>query len=37
MEPVLAVPNRNQEIRVEADVLDYVTEETLLVKRADGK
>ena len=31
-EPVLAVPNRDQEIRVEADALDYVTGETLSVK-----
>jgi len=36
-EPVLAVPDRDQEMRVEADVSDYVTEGTLSVKGADGK
>jgi len=37
MEPVLAVPDRDQEIRVEADASDYATEEMLLVKGMDGK
>jgi len=37
MEPVLAVPDRNQEMRVEADALDYATEGTLSVKGANGK
>ena len=34
---MLAVPDRNQEMRVEADVSDYVTRGTLSVKGADGK
>ena len=37
MEPVLAVPDKDQEMRVEADASDYVTEGTLSVKGADGK
>ena len=37
MEPVLAIPNKDQKIRVEADVSDYATGGTLSVKRADGK
>jgi len=37
MEPVLAVPDRDQEMRVEANASDYATGETLLVKGADGK
>jgi len=37
MEPVLAVPNRDQKMRVEADVSDYATGGTLSVKGADGK
>ena len=37
MEPVLAVPDRNQEMRVEVDVSDYATGETLSVKGADEK
>ena len=36
-EPVLAVPNRDQEIRVEADMSDYATRGALSVKGADGK
>ena len=36
-EPVLAVPDRNQEMRVEADASDYVMEGTLLVKGGDEK
>jgi len=36
-EPVLAVPDRDQEMRVEADVSDYATGGTLSVKGADGK
>jgi len=37
MEPVLAVPSRDQEMRVEADASDYATGGTLSVKGADGK
>ena len=37
IKPVLVVPNRDQEIRVEMDVSDYATGGTLLVKGADGK
>jgi len=36
-EPVLAVPDRDQEMRVEADALDYATGGMLLVKGTDGK
>jgi len=36
-EPVLAVPDRDQEMRVEADTSDYMTGGTLSVKGADGK
>jgi len=36
-EPVLAVLDRDQEIRVEVDASDYVTRGTLLVKETDGK
>jgi len=35
MEPVLAVPDRDQEMRVEADASDYAMEGTLSVKGAD--
>jgi len=34
---VLVVPNRNQEMRVETDILDYVTGGMLSVKGEDGK
>jgi len=37
MEPVLAVPDRDQEMRVEADASDYATGGTLSVKGADRK
>jgi len=37
MEPVLAVPDRDQEMRVEADASDYATGGTLSVKGVDGK
>ena len=37
MEPVLAVPDRDQKMRVEADISDYVTRGALSVKGADGK
>jgi len=37
MEPVLAVPNRDQEMRVEADASDYTMGGTLSVKEEDGK
>ena len=36
-EPVLAVLDRDQEMRVEADTSDYATGGTLSVKGADGK
>ena len=36
-EPVLAVPDRNQKMRVETDVSDYTMGGTLLVKGEDGK
>jgi len=36
-ELVLAVPDRNQEMRVEADVSDYATGGMLSVKGVDGK
>ena len=36
-EPVLAVSDRDQEMRVEADALDYATEGTLSVKGKDRK
>ena len=36
-EPVLAVPDRDQEMRVEADASDYTTGGTLSVKGEDGK
>jgi len=36
-EPVLAVPDRDQEMRVEADALDYAMGGMLSVKGADGK
>ena len=37
IEPVLAVPNRDQEMRVEADASDYAMGGTLSVKGKDGK
>ena len=37
MEPVLAVPDRDQEMRVEADASDYATEGMLSVKGVDRK
>ena len=37
MEPVLAAPDLDKEIRVEVDALDYVTGGVLLVKGKDGK
>ena len=36
-EPVLAIPDRDQEMRVEADASDYAMGGTLLVKGEDGK
>ena len=36
-EPVLAIPNINREIRVEADASDYATREILSTKYEDGK
>ena len=36
-EPVLAIPDRDQEMRVEADASDYTTGGTLSVKGEDGK
>jgi len=37
MEPVLAVLDRDQEMRVEADALDYVMGGMLSIKGEDGK
>jgi len=36
-EPVLAIPDIDGEMRVEADALDYATGEVLLIKCEDGK
>ena len=36
-EPVLAIPDIDREMRVEADTLDYVTEGVLSTKYEDGK
>jgi len=36
-EPVLAVPDRDQEMRVEANASDYVTKGMLSAKGADGE
>jgi len=36
-EPVLAVPNRDQEMSVEANISDYATGGTLSVRGKDGK
>jgi len=36
-EPVLAIPDIDREIRVEADALDYATGEVLLLKCEDSK
>ena len=37
LEPVLAVPDLDREMRVKADVSNYATERMLLVKYEDGK
>ena len=37
LEPVLAVPDLNREMQVEADVSDYATGGVLSVKCEDGK
>jgi len=37
IEPVLAIPDLDKEIRVEADTSDYVTERILSTKYEDGK
>ena len=37
IEPVLAIPDLDKEIRVEADASDYVTERMLSTKYEDGK
>jgi len=37
IEPILAIPEIDRKIRVEADALDYATEEVLLTKYEDGK
>ena len=37
MEPVLAIPDIDREMRVEADALDYATGGVLLMKCEDGK
>jgi len=36
-EPVLAIPNIDREMRVEADASDYVTGGVLSLKYKDGK
>ena len=36
-EPVLAIPDIDREMRVEADASDYATEGVLLTKYEDGK
>jgi len=36
-EPVLAIPDLNKEMRVEADALDYATGEVLSIKCEDEK
>ena len=37
LEPVLAVPDLDREMRVKADASNYATERMLLVKYEDGK
>jgi len=37
IKPVLAIPNIDREMRVEADASDYVTEGVLSTKYEDGK
>ena len=37
MEPILAAPDLDREIGVEADMLDYATEGVLLMKYRDDK
>jgi len=37
MKPVLAIPDIDREMRVEADALDYATGGVLLTKCEDGK
>jgi len=37
IEPVLAIPDLDKEIRVEADASDYVTERMLSTKYENGK
>jgi len=37
MEPVLAIPDIDREMRVEADALDYATGGVLSLKCKDGK
>ena len=37
IELVLAIPDLDKEMRIEADASDYVTEEVLLVKCGDEK
>jgi len=36
-EPILAIPDIDREMRVEADALDYATRGVLLLKCEDGK
>ena len=36
-EPILAIPDINREMRVEADASDYTTRGVLLTKCEDGK
>jgi len=37
MKPILAIPDIDKKMRVEADTLDYTTGEILLTKCEDGK
>jgi len=37
IEPILAIPDIDREMRVEADVSDYAIEGVLLTKCEDGK
>ena len=36
-EPVLAAPDLDKKIRIEVDMLDYITEEVLSIEYEDGK
>jgi len=36
-EPILVVPDLNKKMRIEVDILDFVTEEVLSIECEDGK